>query len=573
MRARNILPVLLVLCLACPVLADGCFVWNEGVDLYEPSQKAVIVHDDGIEDLILQVKYEGKATDFAWLVPLPAQPEVSGADAAIFAELSEYTQRRQHWHAFYGTAGRPAGKGKVEVLERKKVSVYDVAVLKADTAEALMQWLAENRYSVPEHAEALLREYIDKDWVFTALRIHSDDRRLWVEKALNKGTLIPLKFTFKSPQAVYPLKISSLNKGPTEVLLYVFADDVLVHADFHVDAPHVYEFVRYADPATEAWEKRAKKRFASYFDTESCYFRRTNKDELPKCQEVLPRLKEKQYFLCKLRNIFTAEQMHEDIVLRPMNKLSQREQYYFAKTQIGRGGFENSLLLHVKDSASEYFADTLDDLSDSKEDHWFCVSACHFLAIDPSDRDVQIMMAVALNEGETVRTALGRGLRHRFGFGRSSPPPSCSAKLVPILAQLVTGDLCNGTADAIECLGRIGSEEAIDILAAAAVNDAGIKRVYRRRTYPKRRLALEAMSHVSKPRLIAVYQDTFRRHKQDMAQDEIWHCLWGLRRTDDPAAIPLVQDILDFCIERNWTRDILKSRELLEHLRAQEPDG
>ena len=142
MRARNILPVLLVLCLACPVLADGCFVWNEGVDLYEPSQKAVIVHDDGIEDLILQVKYEGKATDFAWLVPLPAQPEVSGADAAIFAELSEYTQRRQHWHAFYGTAGRPAGKGKVEVLERKKVSVYDVAVLKADTAEALMQWLA-----------------------------------------------------------------------------------------------------------------------------------------------------------------------------------------------------------------------------------------------------------------------------------------------------------------------------------------------------------------------------------------------------------------------------------------------
>ena len=65
MRARNILPVLLVLCLAGRVLADGCFVWNKGVDLYEPSQKAVILHHDGIEDLILQVKYEGTATDFA----------------------------------------------------------------------------------------------------------------------------------------------------------------------------------------------------------------------------------------------------------------------------------------------------------------------------------------------------------------------------------------------------------------------------------------------------------------------------------------------------------------------------
>ena len=467
------------------------------------------------------------------------------------------------------TAGRSEeeGKGEVEVLDRKKVGVYDVAVLKADTAEALMQWLATNRYAIPERADTLLREYIDKGWVFTALRIHPDDRKLWVEKALNKGTLIPLKFTFKSLQAVYPLKISSLNKGPTEVLLYVFAHDVLVHPAFHVDAPYVYEFVRRLEPATEPWEKRAKKRFASYFDTERCYFRRTHKDELPKCQEALPRLKEEQYFLCKLRNTFTAEQMHEDIVLRPIDKLSQREQYYFAKTQIGRGQFYSSLLLHVKGGASEYLADTFDGLFNSRKDWRFRVSAFEFLAIDPSDRDLQIMMAAASNEVGAIRNALGRGLQRRFGFGHSPTPPG-SARLVPVLAQLVAGDMCDATLYAIECLASIGSQEAVDVLADAVANDAGVERDYGPRVYPKRRTALGEMSQIRDPTLIAVYRDTFRNHKHDMAQDEIGFCLRGLKTIDDPAAIPLAKEILDFCIERDYTRDILKARELLERLKA-----
>ena len=56
--------------------SDGCFFWRKGADLYEPSQKAVIYHKNGREKLILQVKYEGPAEDFAWIVPLPAQPQV-----------------------------------------------------------------------------------------------------------------------------------------------------------------------------------------------------------------------------------------------------------------------------------------------------------------------------------------------------------------------------------------------------------------------------------------------------------------------------------------------------------------
>jgi hypothetical protein len=58
----------------CPgvVWADGCFVlpfvWNKQKDVNEPTQKAIIFRNGRKEELILQVKYEGSASRFGWLV-------------------------------------------------------------------------------------------------------------------------------------------------------------------------------------------------------------------------------------------------------------------------------------------------------------------------------------------------------------------------------------------------------------------------------------------------------------------------------------------------------------------------
>ena len=66
------------------VSADGGFFVPQGSeDMYQPSQRAVIFYDNGIEDLILQTEYEEGADDFAWVVPVPDYPEVDEADAEI----------------------------------------------------------------------------------------------------------------------------------------------------------------------------------------------------------------------------------------------------------------------------------------------------------------------------------------------------------------------------------------------------------------------------------------------------------------------------------------------------------
>jgi len=45
--------------------ADGTFVWrNEASDIREPEQKAVLLFDDGLEDLVLEVRYEGAPENF-----------------------------------------------------------------------------------------------------------------------------------------------------------------------------------------------------------------------------------------------------------------------------------------------------------------------------------------------------------------------------------------------------------------------------------------------------------------------------------------------------------------------------
>src|SRR5438876_6028405 len=79
-----------------PAFGDGCFVfrWNKAVDINEPTQKAIIVYDQGREDLLLQVRYEGPLEDFGWVIPVPGLPTVEKGSMEPFYELSELTQRQ-----------------------------------------------------------------------------------------------------------------------------------------------------------------------------------------------------------------------------------------------------------------------------------------------------------------------------------------------------------------------------------------------------------------------------------------------------------------------------------------------
>lgn len=222
-----------LLVVAASARADGFFVWrNERVDIQEPEQKAIILFDRGLEDLVLEVRYEGAPEDFGWIVPLPSRPRIRVDHPSLFVDLSRMTQdapapRSRRTSRLRSMSG--ATIGQVGEIQRARVGIYDAAVIEAPDGKSLTAWLQRNGFRMPRGAGPMLAEYARRHWVFVALRIapgHSDSS---TRAALASGTVQPIRFRFTSHEPVYPLRVSALGRRPSQVLLYVITREPVVH--------------------------------------------------------------------------------------------------------------------------------------------------------------------------------------------------------------------------------------------------------------------------------------------------------------------------------------------------------
>ncbi|PYK96110.1 MAG: hypothetical protein DME19_20795, partial [Verrucomicrobia bacterium] len=247
----------LILCLIAgltiPALgrADGCFVfkWDKAIDINEPAQKAIIVHDAGREDLLLQVKYQGPLEEFGWLIPVPGLPKVEKGSMECFYELSRLTQRHFGMHYLRRVALSAKDEPEVNVVEIKTVGAYEVAILSAQDAGSLERWLKTHDYSIPKDKAGIIDDYIRKGSYFIAAKIQlnrgvgfklisgggrgnptEDQReRKEIQRKLSSGELHPLLISFDTPKCVFPLRISAVNGKPSEVSLYVLSTEPLLN--------------------------------------------------------------------------------------------------------------------------------------------------------------------------------------------------------------------------------------------------------------------------------------------------------------------------------------------------------
>ncbi len=219
---RRCLMALAVLTLSMTALADGVFFPDEAayrrhrerVLINEPEQKAVVLYRNGIEDLIISPRFDGPAARFAWIIPVPSRPKVDKVAGALFHEIVGIVSPPRKFKAM-GTAGiaRTAG---VAVLERKQVGAYEVAVLQAGDASALVKWLKANRFAIPSAAKGPIKQHIKEKWTFVAARVSVPQ----AERGLRTGTLAPIRLTFPTSKPIYPLRMSALN--PEEFLVHVY---------------------------------------------------------------------------------------------------------------------------------------------------------------------------------------------------------------------------------------------------------------------------------------------------------------------------------------------------------------
>ncbi|HHS12870.1 MAG TPA: DUF2330 domain-containing protein [bacterium] len=211
--------------------ADGGFFISSSVghSAESPNQRAVVIHDGQTENLIIQVKYQGNAEDFAWVIPIPSLPEpgaIATVNDSIFSRLHELTQPKvaiRH-RSLYGDKGgmdeQVIPDSSVKVWSMLEVGPYAVSVVSGSDSRALTQWLESRGFSLAGH-QPTIETYVGKGWYFLAVRVLVADHS---QNSEYQAGLPAIQVAFETAIPVFPLKISHVSSAlKNEIEVYVIS--------------------------------------------------------------------------------------------------------------------------------------------------------------------------------------------------------------------------------------------------------------------------------------------------------------------------------------------------------------
>lgn len=260
--------------------ADGKMYVAEKIPTRIPYQRALILHHEGVQTMVLQSQYEipgsGETKSLGWVVPVPAPPEVASiaADEAehlfrmidynskhqvnkisdfVYATLflmglvgapvsliwsffprAEKFKERLRLIGFYCLSGViflffflslttnawKGGTAGVEIISAERRGIYEVQVVRSSDAGELVAWLNDNSFHFGEDDRAAIDDYLGRGWCFVVAKV--DARAEATDSAVvTKGLLAPLILRFASPNPVYPVALTATGGHPTEILIYL----------------------------------------------------------------------------------------------------------------------------------------------------------------------------------------------------------------------------------------------------------------------------------------------------------------------------------------------------------------
>ncbi len=291
-RIVGILSILIAVILALPnfCFSDGKFYYQEEIPVDIPYQRAVLGFDGQQEVLVLQSKYDLKdakvMTDFGWVVPIPAIPQLAGMNSVCwevnFPLLNSITRpkvipiskyfdyafcigvsmilgyvlvvilsipfvlfggkrfgRKKHpkiWTAVWllisiGIACLAIpnlismgdrGSEDVDIIHEEQIGIYDIQVITAGQGSNLYLWLNDNGFHFSQADTIVFNDYLDRKWCFAVAKITPTAIQK-KQQFYSRGLTDPLILKFKTDRAVYPLALTATTGQPTEVVLYTFS--------------------------------------------------------------------------------------------------------------------------------------------------------------------------------------------------------------------------------------------------------------------------------------------------------------------------------------------------------------
>ena len=204
--------------------ACGCFTPPDpAVPVVQAGERIAFAIDSGQVTAHIQIQYAGAAGDFGWLLPLPSLPKLELGNDEVFNQLIATTQPKYEMTKVFngncqfnnrlnglsGAAPNAPGTGKgvddqsqpSPLVIQSSVGPYTYAVLKADSKQAMLDWLAQNHYFVPVGTDDVVAPYVHPGAFFLALKLRPGNA---------SGDLQPVVVHYASDLPMIPIVLSSV---------------------------------------------------------------------------------------------------------------------------------------------------------------------------------------------------------------------------------------------------------------------------------------------------------------------------------------------------------------------------
>jgi len=223
-KALFVLSLLFIFLTSWPqVWADRGGFSPLGHEVFESGQKAIIGWNGTDEILILSSDVNSSQESLVIeFLPLPSNPDISKGEKDSFIEVEilvgeyfDYTGFRTISH----TRAAEGPYGGVEITFHQIIGVHDLTVVKAEDAQELISWTEDflndiqiEYEELPSGLEDVFSVYVDEGINFFAVDV--------IDVNSTTRSVDPLVYEFKSSRLYYPLRISTLFSGDTDISLF-----------------------------------------------------------------------------------------------------------------------------------------------------------------------------------------------------------------------------------------------------------------------------------------------------------------------------------------------------------------
>ncbi|MDD9945915.1 MAG: DUF2330 domain-containing protein [Myxococcales bacterium] len=216
-----------------PTSAHACggFFCSQAAPVNQAAEEILFVdHGDGSITGVIEIRYEGPSKRFAWLLPVPGDPDIALSSTYAFSRLRAATSPQYELDveiegeckpeppsldagAVFDERAESEGvdaKGGVTVVSSGEVGPYEFHVISLDDslpepADAAIEWLGDNGYDVTATAPELLGPYLADGLNLLAVKL---------TKGTDSGSIRPLMVTYEGDRPMIPIRPTSVAAMP-----------------------------------------------------------------------------------------------------------------------------------------------------------------------------------------------------------------------------------------------------------------------------------------------------------------------------------------------------------------------